>query len=242
MPSTLPTRPPRLHAAIIMDGNGRWALERGLPRAAGHRAGVEAVRRAVEAAPGLGIGTLTLYAFSAANWGRPADEVNGLFALLRDYLCSQTPQCVARGVRLSVIGRRDRLPAALRASIAAAETATAGGGALHLRLALDYSARDSILRAARLAPRGRTLTPAAFERLLAKAEGGVTPAPPVDLLIRSGGERRVSDFLLWEIAYAELVFTPTAWPDFTAADLEAAVGEFRGRDRRFGGLHRRAAS
>jgi len=242
MTSTLPETPPRLHAAIIMDGNGRWALDRGLPRASGHRAGVEAVRRVVEAAPGLGIGTLTLYAFSAANWGRPTEEVSGLFALLSDYLCSQTTQCVARGVRLGVIGRRDRLPAALRASIAAAENATAEGGTLHLRLALDYSARDSILRAARLAPRGRTLTSVAFERLLAEAEGGGGPAPPVDLLIRTGGEQRLSDFLLWEIAYAELVFTPTAWPDFTATHLEAAVREFRGRDRRFGGLARRAAS
>jgi undecaprenyl diphosphate synthase len=243
MPSPFPSAscPPHMHAAIIMDGNGRWAVERELPRVAGHRAGVEAVRRVVEAAPGLGIGTLTLYAFSAANWSRPAGEVRGLLGLLRDYLRSQTEGCVERGVRVAVIGRRDRLPTSLEAAIATAESATAGGNTLLLRLALDYSARDSILRAARKAPRRGTLTQAAFERLLAGVDGG-TPVPPVDLLIRSGGEQRLSDFLLWESAYAELVFTPTMWPDFTATDLEAAVREFRGRDRRFGGLPRRAAS
>ena len=241
MPRTLPASR-RLHAAIIMDGNGRWALERGLPRAAGHRAGVATVRRVVEAAPALGIGTLTLYAFSAANWVRPAGEVRGLLGLLRQYLCSQTPTCVDRGVRLNVIGRRDRLPATLSRAIASAEAATAGGRTLHLRLALDYSARESILRAARSAGRGGRLTAAAFERLLAEAEGGSAPTEPVDVLIRTGGEQRLSDFLLWESAYAELVFTPTLWPDFTASDLEAAIREFYGRERRFGGLPRRAAS
>jgi len=242
LPSTLSTHSGRLHAAIIMDGNGRWAVERGLPRAAGHRAGVESVRRAVEAAPALGIGTLTLYAFSSANWERPAGEVRALLGLLGEYLSSQTGPCAARGVRLGVIGRRDRLPAVLRSTIAAAEAATCAGGTLHLRLALDYSSRESILRAARRASRSGTLSAAAFERLLAGADGGVAPAPAVDLLIRSGGEQRLSDFLLWESAYAELVFTPTMWPDFTAADLEAAIREFRGRERRFGGLPRRAAS
>jgi undecaprenyl diphosphate synthase len=242
MPSTLSTHLTRLHVAIIMDGNGRWAIERGLPRAAGHRAGVEAVRRVVEAAPALGIATLTLYAFSAANWSRPAGEVRELFALLRDYLGSETAQCVGRGVRLGVIGRRDRLPAVLRAAIRTAETVTAGGRALHLRLALDYSAREAILRAAQGAPRGKPITAAAFEQLLAEAEGGATPVAPVDLLIRSGGEQRLSDFLLWESAYAELVFTLAMWPDFTADHLDAAVCEFRGRDRRFGGLPKRVAS
>jgi undecaprenyl diphosphate synthase len=242
MPSTLQTRPPRLHVAIIMDGNGRWAIERGLPRAAGHRAGVEAVRRVVEAAPALGIATLTLYAFSAANWSRPAGEVRHLLGLLRDYLGSETAQCVARGVRLGVIGRRDRLPEALRATITAAEAATASGRTLHLRLALDYSSRETVLRAANAVPRGEPLTVTAFERLLAEAEGGAVPPPPVDLLIRSGGEQRLSDFLLWESAYAELSFTPTPWPDFTAADLAASVQDFRQRDRRFGGLPDQAAS
>jgi len=242
MPSTLLTEPHRLHVAIIMDGNGRWAIDRGLPRAAGHRAGVEAVRRVVEAAPTLGIGTLTLYAFSAANWERPEGEVRELFALLREYLCSQTAACIERGVRLSAVGRRDRLPAVLRAAIAAAEAATASGDAIHLRLALDYSARESILRALHKAPRTGRLSAAAFERLLAQAEGGSSPTAPVDLMIRAGGEQRLSDFLLWESAYAELVFTPTMWPDFTAADLESAVRDYRGRERRFGGLPNRAAS
>ena len=235
-----------LHAAIVMDGNGRWATERGLPRSAGHRAGVEAMRRIVEAAPGFGISTLTLYAFSAANWNRPATEVRDLFALLREFLRSETAACIARGVRLSVIGRRDRLPAALRGAIAATVTATSGGRGLHLRVALDYSARESILRAAqsavRAARRDRTLTEAAFERLISEVEGGGAPAPPVDLFVRSGGEQRLSDFLLWESAYAELTFASVMWPDFTPEHLETAVSDFRRRERRFGGLSKRAAS
>jgi undecaprenyl diphosphate synthase len=246
MRSTLPAPRGALHVGIIMDGNGRWALERGLPRGAGHRAGVEAVRRVVEAAPRLGIRTLTLYAFSAANWERPAAEVRQLLTLLREYLCSETAACAARGVRLGVIGRRDRLPLALRAAILTAERVTARADRLHLRLALDYSGRESILRAAAGAPRGRPLDTEAFARRIASVESGgrrgAEPAPDVDLLIRSGGEQRLSDFLPWESAYAELVFTPTMWPDFGAADLEGAVSEFRHRDRRFGGLPRRAAS
>ena len=242
MPRTLSAHSMRLHAAIIMDGNGRWAVERGLPRAAGHRAGVEAMRRVVEAAPAFGISTLTVYAFSAANWSRPAVEVRDLLGLLREFLHSETAPCVCRGVRIGVIGRRDRLPAALRGAISAAEAVTSGGRVLHLRVAIDYSARESILLAAQAAPRAEPLTAAAFERLLAEAEGGTAPAPPVDLLIRSGGEQRLSDFLLWESAYAELMFTPAMWPDFTADHLEAAVREFHGRERRFGGLPRRAAS
>jgi undecaprenyl diphosphate synthase len=241
-PSTLPPSPAGLHVAIILDGNGRWAVERGLPRGAGHRAGVEAVRRVVEAAPGLGIGTLTLYAFASANWRRPAGEVRGLLDLLEGYLRSEIAGCVARGIRMSVIGRRDRLTPRLRAAIAAAERATAGGAALHIRLALDYSGREAILRAAGQAPAGRRLTAAAFERLLARAQGSPTPAPPVDLLLRAGGEQRLSDFLLWESAFAELLFVATPWPDFTGADLAAALHEFRGRERRFGALPRQAAS
>jgi undecaprenyl diphosphate synthase len=143
---------------------------------------------------------------------------------------------VTRGVRLSAIGRRDRLPAPLAAAIAATEVATAAGRTLHLRIALDYSARDVILRAARSGAAAGTLTLPVFERLLAEAEGGSAPVPPVDLLIRPGGEQRLSDFLLWESAFAELVFTETLWPDFGAADLDTAVRTFRGRERRFGGL------
>ncbi len=207
-----------------MDGNGRWALGRGLPRLAGHAAGVEAVRRAVEAAPEAGIGILTLFAFSADNWRRPAEEVDALMRLLAAYLESETARCVETGVRLEAIGRRDRLAPALAAAIARTETATAGGRRLNLRVALDYSGRAAILAAARAA---RDLS---FDAL-AGALG-----PPVDLLIRTGGERRLSDFLLWECAYAELVFTRTMWPDFGPADLAAAVREFRARERRFGGV------
>jgi undecaprenyl diphosphate synthase len=199
------------HTAIIMDGNGRWAVARGLPRSAGHRAGAAAVRRVVEAAPSLGITALTLYAFSSDNWRRPRVEVQTLLRLLRTYLRDQTARCVERGVRLEVIGRRDRLPPALCAAIGEAERATEGGGTLHLRLAIDYSAREAIAR-------------------------GEPPIPDVDLLIRTGGEQRLSDFLLRECAYAELYFTPCPWPDFDGAALAAAVAECGRRERRFGGL------
>ena len=235
-PRTLPSPESKIHVAIIMDGNGRWAIERGLPRSAGHRAGVEVVRRVVEAAPGLGIATLTLYAFSAANWSRPAGEVRELLALLEAYLKSQTAECVARGVRLTVIGRRDRLPPEVVAAIAESERATAGGKRLHLRLAIDYSARDAIMRAAALAEPPDQLSRDRFARLLARATHASDAVADVDLLIRTGGEQRLSDFLLWECAYAELVFSPQLWPDFTPADLAAAVQHFRSRERRFGGL------
>ncbi|MGH9666491.1 MAG: di-trans,poly-cis-decaprenylcistransferase [Bryobacteraceae bacterium] len=214
-----------IHAAIIMDGNGRWATARGLPRLAGHHAGAESVRRVVEAAPGLGIQILTLYAFSADNWRRPAREVSALMRLLRVYLARETARCVENGVRVSVIGRRDRLPASLLPFIEHTEEATAHGSKLHLRLAIDYSSRDAILAVARRMRAGTEATRETFARLL---------GPEVDLLVRTGGEQRLSDFLLWESAYAELVFTHRMWPEFTAADLESAVQEFRSRDRRFG--------
>jgi undecaprenyl diphosphate synthase len=209
------TQSPSLHVAIVMDGNGRWATRRGLPRTAGHRAGAEAVRRVVEAAPQLGIGALTLFAFSADNWRRPPAEVATLMRLFARYLRSETARLTEQRVRLEMVGRRDRLPAPLVSAIGAAERATAAGNALRLRLAVDYSARAAI-RAGRL-------------------------LPDVDLLIRTGGEQRLSDFLLWECAYAELYFTATMWPDFGAADLAAAVAEFRSRERRFGGLPDAAA-
>ena len=226
----------RLHVALIMDGNGRWAERQGLPRAAGHREGVEAVRRTVEAAPSLGIGTLTLFAFSSDNWRRPGREVQWLMRLFREYLRRETPRAVAEGVRLSVIGRRDRLARGLHDAIGRAEGATAHGDRLHLRIAVDYSARDSILRAAQCVSAGTPLTRDAFGRLLAIADHGRTATPDVDLLVRTGGEQRLSDFLLWECAYAELVFTPCMWPDFGAPDLAAAVHAFHHRERRFGGL------
>ena len=214
------------HAAIIMDGNGRWALSRGLPRLAGHRAGVEAARRVVEAAPASGIGTLTLFAFSSDNWRRPPAEVSALMTLLLGYLENETRRAVGDGVRLEVIGRRDRLGAPLAAAIADAEAATAGGRRLHVRLAVDYSARDAIVAAARA------------QADVSREALGLALGPPVDLLIRTGGEQRLSDFLLWEAAYAELVFSRVMWPDFGPVDLARAVREFRGRDRRFGAIPR----
>jgi len=213
-----------LHTGIIMDGNGRWAVGRGLPRQEGHRAGVSNVTRIVETAPGLGIGILTLFAFSSDNWRRPTAEVDSLMDLLRQYLQQETERAIANGVRIEAIGRRDRLEPSLRTAIQESENATAGGRKLHLRIAVDYSARGSILAAA------RTLRDLSYDSL-ASALG-----PPVDLLIRTGGERRLSDFLLWESAYAELVFSRVMWPDFGPDNLAAAVREFRGRERRFGAV------
>jgi len=204
-----------LHVAMVMDGNGRWATRRGLPRTAGHRAGAQAVRPLVEAAPGLGVGALTLFAFSADNWKRPANEVSALMRLFARHLRMETPRLIRNGVRLRIVGRRDRLPAPLVAAMEAAEVATAAGTTLQLRLAVDYSAREAI----------------AAGRLL----------PDVDLLIRTGGEQRLSDFLLWECAYAELHFTERMWPEFGAAELAGALEEFRARERRFGTVPKAAA-
>jgi undecaprenyl diphosphate synthase len=222
-----------IHVAVIMDGNGRWALGRGLPRAAGHRAGVDAIRRVVEAAPHVGIGTLSLFAFSSDNWARPAEEVQLLMGLFERFLRAEAGPLLARDVRLSVIGRRDRLPSGVMSAISAAEALTVRGTRLHLRVAVDYSSRDAILDAARL---GRLDNPTreSFASRLGEAQGA--PAPDVDLLIRTGGEQRLSDFLLWESAYAEFFFTARMWPDFRGDELAAAVAEFRSRDRRFGAL------
>jgi undecaprenyl diphosphate synthase len=216
-----------------MDGNGRWADRRGLPRSAGHRAGAKAVRRIVEAATRAPIDVLTLYAFSADNWSRPAQEVANLMRLLKRYLVSETARGLENGVRLSVIGRRDRLSRDLVRTIAHTERLTADGTQLHLRLAIDYSARAAIVAAA-AETRGEC-SAEQFERDLATAIHSDVGAP-VDLLIRTGGERRLSDFLLWECAYAELVFVDTYWPDFDEAAFETALREFDRRDRRFGGL------
>lgn len=225
-----------MHVAIIMDGNGRWATQRAMPRVAGHRVGVDVVRKIVEAAPSLGIGTLTLYAFSSDNWRRPAAEVSTLMRLFRSRLVSEVPRLLANNVRLTAIGRRDRLPLALGDALGDAEEATAGGSTLHLRLAIDYSARDEILRAAqRLAAAAGEVTREDFGRALG-GEHDARPAADVDLVIRTGGERRLSDFLLWECAYAELYFTDLMWPEFGPKDLEEAVEYFQKRDRRFGAL------
>ena len=215
-----------LHAAIIMDGNGRWASARGLPRVAGHRAGAEALRRAVEAAPELGIRTLTVYAFSSDNWRRPPTEVSALMKMFHVYLRREQARCIANGVQVSVLGRRDRLPRLLLPVIEGCEQATQSGRKLHLRLAVDYSSRDALLQAALKLKKHSNREDFAH----------ALDAVDVDLLIRTGGEQRLSDFLLWECAYAELVFTPAMWPDFKAADLANAVAEFRSRERRFGAL------
>ena len=225
------------HVAVIMDGNGRWATQRGRPRTAGHRAGAEAVRRVVRAAPGLGVDVLTLYAFSADNWQRPITEVTALLRLFERYLRRETAVLVEDGVRLSIIGRRDRLPAGLRAAIAGAESATAAGTALHLRIAIDYSARDALVLAAlRARGEGGPLDRDRFAWLIGEAVHADGPARDVDLLVRTGGEQRLSDFLLWECAYAELMFSPKMWPEWTGADLAAAVADFQMRERRFGRL------
>jgi len=213
-----------LHVAIIMDGNGRWANARGLPRIAGHRAGADSVRRTVEAAPSLGISVLTLYAFSADNWRRPAREVSGLMKLFARYLVQERERCIANGVRLQAIGRRDRLPASVVKLLEETEQKTVGGRKLHLRLAIDYSSRRAILDAARSL---KMVTEESLSRVI---------GPDVDLLIRTSGEQRLSDFLLWECAYAEMVFTRRMWPEFSIEDLSGAIDEFRRRDRRFGAI------
>jgi undecaprenyl diphosphate synthase len=197
-----------LHVAVIPDGNGRWAQARQRPRTDGHRAGAHAVRRTVESAPSLGIDVLSIYAFSSDNWQRPPTEVNTLMRLFERYLRGETARCVAEGVRVRVIGRRDRLAKRLNRAIEAAETATESGDRLTLNIAVDYSSRDAIRR-------GESLS-------------------DVDLLIRTGGEQRLSDFLLWECAYAELYFTERQWPDFGLRDLEQALTNYHQRERRFG--------
>lgn len=222
----------KLHVGIIMDGNGRWAAARGLPRVRGHEAGVEAIRRVAEAAPDEGVGTLTLYAFSCDNWRRPQAEVSGLMTLLRAYLRTETARLARSGTRLSVIGRRDRLPGGLADAIGRAEAATAAATALHLRMAVDYSAREAILQAAARASGPHDLSREGFARLVTGEEA----LRDVDLVIRTSGEQRLSDFLLWESAYAELHFTERMWPDFGAEDLAEALSAFRKRERRFGGL------
>jgi undecaprenyl diphosphate synthase len=229
---------PGLHVAIIMDGNGRWATRRGLPRIAGHRAGVAAARRVVEYAPDVGIRSLTLYAFSSDNWRRPETEVQRIFWLLRAFLRLETKRMCEQGARLQVIGRRDRLPSLVLREIEKAERATAGGRRIQLRVAIDYSSRDAIARAAVDAASVMSYgTQRSAEMLGQEVMHALTAeSGEVDLLIRTGGEKRLSDFLLWESAYAELVFTERMWPDFDEADLDAALEEFRHRERRFGGV------
>ena len=229
-----------LHVAIMMDGNGRWAVRRGEPRTTGHQRGAENVRAIVRAALEEGVGTLTLHAFSSDNWRRPVREVAALMRLLQNYLEKEAAHCARNAIRISVIGRRDRLPQTLRKVIEAAEIATAAGTRFHLRLAVDYSSRETIFRAASRFYKATRISQESFQELLAEVTRG--GAPELDFLIRTGGEQRLSDFLLWECAYAELYFTKKMWPEFTAEDFAAAMAEFRSRERRFGSLPEAVAS
>lgn len=227
------------HVAIIMDGNGRWAKARGLPRVAGHRRGADAVRRVVRGAGELGIPVLTLFAFSTENWTRPADEVADLMGLLRHYLRSELEELRKNGARLRVIGNRDGLAADIVRDITDAEKMTAANSRIDVNICINYGSRDEIVHAARSLARrveageltADRIDEAVFERELLTA--GV---PDPDLLIRTSGEQRISNFLLWQCAYAELVFVDTLWPDFGKENLEQAVAEFRRRERRYGGV------
>jgi undecaprenyl diphosphate synthase len=221
------------HVAIIMDGNGRWAKQRGLPRVEGHRKGAESVRDVVRAARQLGIQALTLYAFSSQNWDRPLDEVQALMQLLTDYLIEERGEIMDNDIRLTAIGRVDRLPPSVKDPLDALIRDSAGNRSMSLVLALSYSGRQTIVDAVRTAMRGGAGPDTFDESMLA----GLLPTrdlPPLDLLIRTSGEQRISDFLLWECAYAELYFTDTLWPDFRRGDLYAALEAYGRRERRFG--------
>ena len=236
-PATRGAMPVPGHVAIIMDGNGRWASSRKLPRVAGHRAGAQAVQRTIKAAASSGVAWLTLYAFSSENWRRPAEEVLDLTGLLRHYIRQELAEITREGVRVRIIGDRHRFDADTRAELDRAERATVGNTRLNLNIALSYGARGEIAAAARAAAqaalRGEidpgSLTEAAFERFLSTAG-----MPDPDLIVRTSGERRLSNFLLWQSAYAELVFLDVLWPDFDAAHFEDALAEYARRERRFG--------
>ncbi len=225
-----------MHVAIIMDGNGRWAKRRGLPRTAGHVEGAKAVRSAVEVAARAGVDTLTVYAFSAANWARPSTEIAALMRLFGQYLFTETRRCVEQSIRINVIGRRDRLSDSLVRSIEQSERLSASGSGMLLRIAVDYSSHHSIVEAARRAGRDPDLDDEAFARALHEVDHSAYPAGEVDLLIRTGSEQRLSDFMLWECAYAELYFTECLWPDFDEQRFRCALEDYAGRQRRFGAL------
>ncbi len=227
-----------MHIAVIMDGNGRWAAARGLPRSAGHRAGANAVDRIVTAAARAQTGILTLYAFSTNNWQRPPSEVRALFALFRRYLVTQTERCLAQSIRINVIGRRDRLDSALLEAIERSESATARCTRMDLRIAVDYSAQDSLIATCHRMRNASNADRVQFSRCLGDVNHAMSPAADVDLLIRTGGEKRLSDFLLWECAYAELYFTDCLWPDFDESEFKRALDDFHRRERRFGALPR----
>jgi undecaprenyl diphosphate synthase len=224
-----------MHVAIIMDGNGRWATQRGLPRTAGHIEGAKAVRAIVEAAARADVKTLTLYAFSSANWARPQAEIAALMHLFGQYLFTETRRCVEQSIRINVIGRRDRLSENLLRSIEQSERSSAAGLGMLLRIAVDYSSQHSIVQAARRAAL-TDLSAEDFHRLLHEVDHCAYPASAVDLLIRTGNERRLSDFLLWESAFAELHFSDCLWPDFDENRFRCALEDYGGRQRRFGAL------
>jgi undecaprenyl diphosphate synthase len=225
-----------MHVAIIMDGNGRWAMERGLPRTAGHIEGAKAVRTVVEVAARADVETLTLYAFSSANWSRPATETAALMRLFGQYLFTETRRCIEQSIRVNVIGRRDRLGENLLKSIEQSERSSAGGTGMLLRIAVDYSSQHSIVQAARRSNPQDVLNNDDFHRLLHEVDHCAHPASPVDLLIRTGRERRLSDFLLWECAFAELHFSDCLWPDFDERHFHEALDDYGGRQRRFGAV------
>lgn len=231
-----------LHVAIIMDGNGRWAVRRGLPRTAGHLEGAKAVNEVVEAAARAGLRALSLYAFSADNWGRPGGEVAALMRLLRRYLMTETRRCMEQSIRINIVGRRDRLNPALVRAIEQSERLTATCTGMHLRIAVDYSAQHSILEAARRADPHSGFDAGRFQQLLDEVDHSVAPTGAVDLLIRTGAEQRLSDFMLWQCAYAELYFADCMWPDFGAAQFRAALDHYAGRQRRFGRVMAEAGS
>lgn len=227
------------HVAIIMDGNGRWAKARGLPRVAGHRRGADAVRSVVRGAGELGIPVLTLFAFSTENWTRPADEVADLMGLLRHYLRNELDELRKNGARLRVIGNRDGLAADIVRDIAEAETMTAGNTRIDVNICINYGSRDEILRATRrLAQRvaAGEMTASGIDQTSFERELLTAGLPDPDVLIRTSGEQRISNFLLWQCAYSELVFVDTLWPDFGKEHLERAIVEFRRRERRYGGV------
>jgi undecaprenyl diphosphate synthase len=225
------------HVAVIMDGNGRWAEQRGLARGAGHRAGVEAVRAVVRAAEGLGIGWLTLYAFSSENWNRPKAEVDLLMKLPQEFFDTELPEVIRRNVRILAIGRQERLPGAVRRSLEDAIARTAHCTGMRLVFALSYGGRGEIVEAARRLLReheqGR-LDPESLDEKTFAAHLDEPDLPDVDLLVRTGGEHRISNFLLWQSAYAELVLSDVLWPDFGSKELEAALADYARRERRFG--------
>jgi undecaprenyl diphosphate synthase len=223
-----------LHVAIIMDGNGRWATRRGKPRWMGHQAGAEKVREIVEEISSYPVSTLTIYAFSSDNWKRPTTEVQFLMNLFRARLQSEVEDCLKNNIRLSFIGRRDRMSPKLVSLMEGAESVTRNGSNLHLRVAMDYSSRNAILEAARHFGNNGDFSEETFSEFIAGYNHSDEQSPEVDLLIRTGGEKRLSDFLLWECAYAELYFSDTMWPDFDKNCLQAAMHDFYSRERRFG--------